>query len=272
MVIPVKKLTVAYSPCPNDTFMFHDIAAGVLRLDGFEVQTHIHDVQTLNEMATVGRFDVTKLSFYAYLLARDEYQLLGSGAALGYDCGPLVVSCRPMAPAELAGCRVVVPGELTTAHLLFRLWAPKAADRIFARYDRIMPMLAAGQADAGVIIHEGRFVYKDRGLHLLADLGQWWREKTNLPIPLGCIVARRSLGQRTISQLEAMLTKAIENSQANPAGAMEYVRAHAQQIDEAVLAKHITTFVNDYSLDLGDDGAAAVDKLEQMAVEMGVLT
>ena len=266
-----KKMTVAYSPCPNDTFVFHDVVTGELLLDGFEIETVLHDVQTLNEMAMKGRFDVTKLSFHAYLLVKEEYQLLRTGAALGYGCGPLVVSSRQIDPWDLAGCRVAVPGELTTSHLLFRLWAPDVADRIFTRYDRIMPMVADGQADVGVIIHEGRFVYQQSGLHLLADLGQWWQEKTNLPIPLGCVAARRSLGGQTIRGFEKLLRNAIENSIASPAGTMEYVREYAQEMDEAVLTKHIATFVNEYSLDLGDDGLAAVGKLEQLAKEAGIL-
>ena len=270
-MIRAKKLTVAYSPCPNDTFMFHDIATGEFPLEGFELETHLCDVQTLNEMAMEGRFDVTKLSFHAYLLVEDEYQLLRCGAALGYGCGPLVVSSRQIDLEDLADCRAAVPGELTTAHLLFRLWAPNVTDRIFVRYDRIMPMLAQDKADVGVIIHEGRFVYKERGLHLLADLGQWWQEKTNLPIPLGCIAARRSLGSQTIQNFEALLTRAISNSQANPTGTLEYVTRHAQEMDQAVLTKHIETFVNDYSIDLGDDGMAAVDKLQQLGKQAGVL-
>lgn len=267
----MKTLTVAYSPCPNDTFVFHDVATGKLRLDGFETETHLHDVQALNEMAMEGRFDITKLSFAAYLMVKDEYQMLSAGAALGNGCGPLVVSSRQMDIRDLSACRVAVPGELTTAHLLFQLWAPKVADRIFARYDRIMPMVAAGEADLGVVIHEGRFVYQDHGLQLVQDLGQWWQDTTDLPIPLGCIAARRNLGEQTIRNFEALLRNAIANSLANPAGTLEYVRLHAQEMDQAVLTEHIATFVNDYTLDLGDDGAAAVRKLEQLAAEAGIL-
>ncbi len=264
-------LTVAYSPCPNDTFMFHDMAAGGAELAGRPIEVHLHDVETLNRMAGEGTFDITKLSFHAYLLVQDEYELLSVGAALGYGCGPVVVAKHKIAPADLAHLRVAVPGKLTTAHLLLQLWQPDISDKIFARYDEIMPLISAGQADAGVIIHEGRFVYEQAGFTLLADLGQWWQEQTHLPIPLGCIAARRSLGGEAIGEFEAALRAGIAHSQADPAGTLDYIRQHAREMDEEVLTKHIHTFVNEYSLDLGDDGRAAVAKLDQLARAAGVI-
>ena len=205
-------LTLAYSPCPNDTFMFHDIATGTLRPRGVTVQIHLHDVETLNRAALAGRFDITKLSFAAWLQARSEYTLLNAGAALGYGCGPVVVARRPMDAAALAGCRVAIPGELTTAHLLLRLWQPSIGQRVFVRYDEVIGLVAAGEVDAGVIIHEGRFVYQQAGLHLVVDLGRWWEQRTSLPIPLGCIAARTSLGPERIGEFEALLARAIRNS------------------------------------------------------------
>ena len=268
------KLTVACSPCPNDTFMFHDLAVGRLRMPDRPIEMHLHDVEALNRSALEGTYDVTKVSFHAYLLVRDRYELLSVGAALGFGCGPVVVSKRPLetdGPDALAGARVAVPGELTTAHLLLRLWAPRAADRVFARYDRIMDLVAAGEADAGVVIHEGRFTYAQRGLRLVADLGQWWQGRTGLPIPLGGIVARKSLGGPVIRQFEALLGRAVRNSLEHPEDTHEYVRQYAQEMDAAVLAEHIRTFVNDYSLDLGRDGRAAVEKLRELAAEAGVI-
>ena len=189
------RLTVAYSPCPNDTFMFCDVATGRLRLPGREIEVHLHDVETLNRLAVEGgRYDITKLSFHAWLLVGEQYELLNVGAALGFGCGPVVVAANGTVPDDLAGCRVAVPGELTTAHLLFRLWGRDAGKKVFSPYDQIIDMVAAGQVDAGVIIHEGRFTYEQAGLRLLVDLGQWWQQLTGLPIPLGCIVARKSLG------------------------------------------------------------------------------
>jgi 1,4-dihydroxy-6-naphthoate synthase len=264
-------LTIAYSPCPNDTFMFHGVAAGLVRTGGVRAEVHLHDVETLNQMALTERFDVTKLSFHAWLLAQRQYELLGVGAALGFGCGPVIVADRQIDPAELAYCRIAVPGELTTAHLLLRLWAPQARDRIFTRYDRIMELLRSGQADAGVIIHEGRFVYRQAGFHLLVDLGQWWQEQTQLPIPLGCIAARKSLGPETIRQIEAMLRESITLAVEQPQRTADYVRQHAREMDEAVLAEHIKTFVNDYSLDLGDDGRRAVAELDRRARAAGII-
>ena len=264
-------LTVAFSPCPNDTFMFHDLAVGKLRPADREVQVHLHDVETLNQFALEGRFDITKLSFHAYLLVQQEYELLGVGAALGYGCGPIVVARRQISRDDLARCRVAVPGELTTAHLLLQLWAPHVSNKIFAPYDQIMGLIDAGSAEAGVIIHEDRFTYQRAGFCLLADLGQWWQEQTQLPIPLGCIAARRSLGAEMIGEFESLLTASIESSLADPAAAMDYVRQHARQMDQAVLAEHIRTFVNDYSLDLGEEGRAAIEKLRELARQAEII-
>ncbi len=265
------KLSVAYSPCPNDTFMFHDVATGRLQLPGVDVEIHLHDVETLNRMALEAAFDVTKLSFHAYLLVRGEYRMLSVGAALGYGCGPVIVAREDIGPADLPRCRLAVPGELTTAHLLLRLWAPQAANKVFARYDRIMDLVASGEVDAGVIIHEGRFVFRQAGLRLLVDLGQWWQERTSLPIPLGCIAARRSLGEQTARDFEALLRKAIRNSLAHPERTRDYVRRHAREMDEAVLAEHIRTFVNDFSLDLGDEGTRAIERLHELARGAGII-
>jgi 1,4-dihydroxy-6-naphthoate synthase len=262
------KLSLAYSSCPNDTFMFHDLATGRLGLPGCEFEVHLDDVETLNASALVGRFDITKLSCHAWLLVREGYEMLDVGAALGYGCGPVVIARQPMDRAALATARVAVPGELTTAHLLLRLWQPDLGSTAFERYDRIMDLMASGEADAGVVIHEGRFVYEQAGFKLVADLGQWWEEETGLPIPLGCIAARRDLGDRTIWDFERLLREAIENSLANPAGTLAYVREHAQEMDGDVLNAHIGTFVNEFSLDLGDEGRAAVDTLARMAAEV----
>jgi len=265
------KLSLAYSPCPNDTFMFHDLATGALRLPGHDLDIRLHDVETLNAFALEGRFDITKLSFHAWLLVRDAYALLPTGAALGFGCGPVVVSQRPMDKAALANARVAVPGELTTAHLLLKLWQPRIGSTLFARYDAIMDLVARGDADAGVIIHEGRFVYEQTGFHLVADLGQWWEAETGLPIPLGCIAVRRTLGETVIADFNALLRQAIENSLAHPEATLPYVRQHAQEMDPDVLTAHVRTFVNAYSLDLGDDGRAAVDALQKRAATAGVL-
>ncbi len=252
--------------------MFHGVAAGLVRMDGCEFEVHLHDVETLNRMAMDGVYDVTKLSFHAWLLASGRYEMLGAGAALGFGCGPVLVSRRDIAPGEIARCRLAVPGELTTAHLLLRLWAPDAADKVFVRYDEVMDMVASGEADAGVIIHEGRFVYQDRGLRLLVDLGQWWQDQTALPIPLGCIAARKELGAEMIGRVEKLLRRGIRESFADPDRSAGYVRQHAREMDPAVLAEHIRTFVSDYSLDIGDEGRRAVAKLRELARRAGIVS
>jgi len=252
--------------------MFHGVASGRLRLPAAEAEVHLHDVETLNRLAMSGTFDVTKASFHAYLLVREAYQLLPVAAALGFGCGPLVVTKGEIERDDLPHCRIAVPGELTTAHLLLRLWAPEAGDKVFVPYDRVMGMVANGTADAGVIIHEGRFVYEREGLKRLVDLGAWWEQQTSLPIPLGCILARRGLGDDLIREIETLLRESIANAIAHPEATYGYVREHAQEIDDDVLDKHIKTFVNEYSLDLGESGRAAVAKLETMAREAGVIT
>ncbi len=267
------KLSIAFSPCPNDTFMFHDVATGDLRLDGFETDIHLHDVQELNELAAQGRYDITKLSCHGYLHVQEQYQLLGVGAALGFDCGPIIVARNELTRADLASSRLAVPGELTTAHLLARLWAPEITNGLFVRYDEIMDRVLSGEADAGILIHESRFVYRQAGLQQIVDLGEWWQGETQLPIPLGCVAARRDLGTETIAKFESLLRLSIENSLAtfDDAPISEFIRQHAQEMDEDVLRKHIKMFVNEYSLDLGDSGRAAFETLNKLATEAGVI-
>ena len=265
------KLTVAYSPCPNDTFMFHALASGRVALPGFEIETHLHDVETLNRLALATTFDITKVSFYVWLRLRQTYSLLQSGAALGFGCGPIVVARQPIDRRDWPGTTIAVPGELTTAHLLLRLWAPEMERRVFVPYDRIIPMVAGGEVQAGVIIHESRFVFASAGLVPVQDLGAWWEGETGLPIPLGCVIARQSLGAATILAFERGLRQSVANALAAPEATAEYVRRYAQELDEDVLRQHIQTFVNPFSLDLGPAGLAAVARLESMARTRGIL-
>jgi 1,4-dihydroxy-6-naphthoate synthase len=254
-------LTCAYSTCPNDTFIFCQLA----QESGIEV--HLHDVETLNRMSFKEQFDITKLSFHAWLLVRDTYELLNVGAALGRGCGPLVIS---MGSALDEDPVVAVPGEYTTAHLLLRLWNPGIKTRIFMPFDRIMDAVESGEADAGVIIHEGRFVFKERGFECLEDLGDWWEGETGMPIPLGCIAARKSLGAERIAEIEQLLRRSIQTALDDPGSTSKYVKAHAQELDDEVIRKHIKTYVNDFTLDLGDEGRAAIEKLKQMAGDAGI--
>jgi len=261
-------ISVAYSPCPNDTFSFFHFA------QSDDVKTHLHDVETLNRCAFEGRFDVTKLSFHAWLRVQDSYELLNAGAALGRGCGPLVI-CRQGA-GDASYRRhpvgsVAVPGEYTTAHLLLRLWHPQIQNRIFMPFDEIMDAVASGRADAGVIIHEGRFVYQQRGFDCLVDLGDWWESTTGQPIPLGCIAAKKSLGAARIAELDSRLKQSIQAAFDDPASVREYVKRYAQELDDAVIDKHIKTYVNDFTLDLGDEGRKAVEVLQKMAKGAGIV-
>ncbi|MDP6525468.1 MAG: 1,4-dihydroxy-6-naphthoate synthase [Kiritimatiellia bacterium] len=267
-----RPLSLAYSPCPNDTFMFSHIADGTLDLAGMEITTHLDDVETLNRMALEGVFDVSKISFHAYFHVKDRYRLLNHGAALGFGCGPIVVSREKMSREGIKNAVIAVPGEMTTGHLLLKLWLPDPGNVSFVSYDRILPMLLSGKADAGVIIHESRFVYEQMGMYCVEDLGQWWEEKTGLPIPLGAIVARRTLGEELIERVDGMLKTSIQLAQTCPEATMPYVHAHAQEMSEKVLTDHIGMFVNDFSLDLGIEGRRAVETLERMARDSGVIT
>lgn len=257
---PVK---IGYSTCPNDTFIFCKLAKQP------EIHTHLHDVETLNRWAFEQKLEVTKLSFHAWLLVQNHYELLQCGAALGRGCGPLVIVRKGtvLTPESV----VAVPGEYTTAHLLLRLWDPNLANRIFMPFDQIMDAVESGKADAGVIIHEGRFVFEERGFHCLQDLGEWWERETGLPIPLGCIAVRKDLGKERIAEIEHQLRDSIETAFADPESTKEYIKKHAQELDDDVTSEHIKTYVNDFTLDLGDEGRAAIDTLQKLAREAGIL-
>jgi 1,4-dihydroxy-6-naphthoate synthase len=262
---------LAFSPCPNDTFIFHALASGRLSLEGRELRISLHDVETLNRAALKGTFDITKLSFHAYLHVRDQYHLLQTGAALGYGFGPLLVSSKPLSQDDLPSCRIAVPGDLTTAHLLLRLYCPRAEQKVFVRYDDIIPEVASGRADCGVIIHEDRFVYRERGLVKIVDLGEWWEQETGAPVPLGCVAMRRSLASDLADAFDDTVRESIRLAREAPDTALPFIRAHAQEMDRRVLEQHIATFVNDFSANLGAAGIAAVRALEEMARGAGVI-
>lgn len=260
------KLTVAYSPCPNDTFLFYHMTKDA----GIEI--HLHDVETLNQMGFDGHYDVTKLSFHAWLLVQETYHLLRVGCALGRGCGPLVICPANVTPELSQDTVMAVPGQYTTANLLLGLWRPDIKHRIFMPFDQIMPSVMSGETEAGVIIHEGRFVFAERGFQCLADLGDWWENATGYPIPLGCIAAKKSLGPERIKAIETQLTDSIQMALRDPDSTHEYVKAHAQELEDDVIQRHIRTYVNEFTLDLGSEGQAAVEKLNLMAKAGGLLS
>lgn len=254
-------LTLGISPCPNDTFIFDALVNGLIDTEGLRFEVAHEDVQTLNEWALQGRLDVTKLSYGVLPLVLPAYELLSSGGALGRGVGPLLVARPGAGPFRPEEARVAIPGEHTTAHLLFSLAYPAAARKVFRVFSGIEAAVLAGEVDAGVIIHEGRFTYQAKGLAKVADLGELWEERTHAPIPLGGIVARRNLDEGVRRKVERLVRRSAEHALARGGQLSDYVRCHAQELDEAVMRQHIALYVNPFSLDLGEAGRRAVDTL-----------
>ncbi|MDA0710258.1 MAG: 1,4-dihydroxy-6-naphthoate synthase [bacterium] len=263
-------LTLGYSPCPNDTFIFyglvHNKIAGAPRF-----REVLEDIETLNAMAVNDRLDMTKISFHALGHLRERYCLLHAGGALGRGCGPLLISRAPIQPDDLRGKKIAIPGKLTTAALLLRLFNPDLEDLVVLPFHKIMSATQDGEVDAGLIIHESRFTYPDYGLHKVIDLGEWWESATGHPIPLGGILARRSLGSETIANMDRSLRESIAFAYTNPEEVKQYIRQHAQEMDDAVMQQHIDLYVNDHTRDYNRDGEAAIADLYRRAEAAGIL-
>jgi 1,4-dihydroxy-6-naphthoate synthase len=263
-------LTIGYSPCPNDTFIFYALVHGKVRVPGIQFEEQLADVETLNQMAFESRLDVTKISYHALGRLREHYALLRSGSALGRGCGPLIVAKSGATLADLNKGTIAIPGELTTASLLLRLYDPSLTHVIVMAFDRIMDAVARGEVTAGLIIHESRFTYPLYNLEKLLDLGEWWEKQSGLPIPLGGILGKRSLGKDVLLKVEAGIRESIRYAHAHPHEVLAYCRQHSQEMDETVMKKHIDLYVNDFSLDLGKEGLAAVRRLFDEAEAKGV--
>ena len=253
-------LTLGFSPCPNDTFIFHSLVHGGQRGDGSPAfaEPVLVDVETLNEWAIAGRLDVTKLSFHALGHVLDRYILLMSGSALGRGCGPLLVAKKNISPGELFPLTIAIPGVYTTAAMLLRMYSPVPLQTKVMRFDKIMPAIVAGEVDAGVIIHESRFTFQEHGLLLLQDLGAWWEQVTGFPIPLGGIAAKRSLGKEKIQAIDRCIRASVASAFIFPEAGMDYIRQHSQELDDKVIMDHIGLYVNPFSVDLGEVGIGAV--------------
>ena len=262
-------LTLGYSPCPNDTFIFYGLVHGKLA-DAPVCEEVLEDIETLNSLALKGVLDMSKISFHALAHLREQYCLLHSGGALGRGCGPLVVSKGTVAPDQLKNKKIAIPGQLTTAALLLRLFDTEIAQLVVMPFDKIMGATASGEVDAGVIIHESRFTYPEYGLEKVIDLGEWWEQSTGHPIPLGGILARRSLGAEQIGRIDRALKESVEYAYAHPDEVRGYIRQHAQEMDEAVMQAHIDLYVNQFSLDYGQEGEAAIFDLIERAERAGV--
>ncbi|WP_055110192.1 1,4-dihydroxy-6-naphthoate synthase [Paenibacillus ihumii] len=278
-------MNIAFSPCPNDTFVFHAWAHGLI-IGAPELNITYADIDITNGLAASGKGpDILKISYAALPWALEEYALIPCGGALGRGCGPLVLTAGEQAapgagpnaaqpdPAQLSGKRVAVPSERSTAYLLFRLWAAQAVpggvgEIVVLPFDQIMPAVRDGEVDAGLVIHEARFTYPAYGLKLMRDLGSWWEEDTGLPIPLGAIIARRSL------DLEAIATwtrQSVQYAWAHPDASRQYVMSHAQEMSPEVTEAHINLYVNRYTESLGEDGYAAITALLSRAAREGLV-
>jgi 1,4-dihydroxy-6-naphthoate synthase len=269
-------LSIAYSPCPNDTFVFHAWAGGLVA-GAVPPEVTFADIDITNGLAERGELDVLKISYAQLPWVLDEYALLPCGGALGRGCGPLVLTGPEASPepAALRGARVAVPSERSTAYLLFRLWAAKAVpgglgEILVMPFHEIMPAVRAGKVDAGLVIHEARFTYQNYGLRCLADMGEAWESATGLPIPLGAIIARRSLGAERLVALADTIRASVRRAWAEPALSRDYVMAHAQEMDPAVADQHIGLYVNEFTEDLGEAGYAAVRGLLHRAAAEGL--
>ena len=266
-----QKLSLGFSPCPNDTFIFHALVHGLVPCGGLSFSPRLEDVETLNRLALSGVLDVSKVSYHLLGRILEDYLLLRSGGALGRGCGPLLVAREALDPARLKGKKIALPGQYTTAALLLRLFDPSLTDLVYLPFEKIMGAVADGSVAAGVIIHESRFTFASHGLLKIIDLGQWWEGETGHPIPLGGIAARRSLGRETLLALEQGLAGSVRYAFDHPGEARPYIRAHSQEMSDQVCDAHIGLYVNDFSLTLGDEGEAAVRLLLARATAAGII-
>ena len=267
------KLTLGFSPCPNDCFMFDAMVHGRIDLEGLEFDVRMADIEALNAAAFAGQIDVTKLSFHAYAYCIGTYVLLDAGSALGRNCGPLLISKREIPRDEVAGgaLTIAIPGKYTTANFLLSLAFPGATDKRELLFSEIERAVLDGSFDAGLIIHENRFTYAAKGLKKIIDLGEYWESETGAAIPLGGIVASRALPEDIRRRVNRVMRRSVEYAFANREVSLPFVRAHAQEMSEDVMYQHIDLYVNDYSVDLGPEGRRAVEVLFERAGRVGVV-
>ena len=266
-------LALGFSPCPNDCFMFDAIVNRRIDLEGLEFSVRLADVEALNTAALAGEADVTKLSYHAYAYCTRDYALLDAGSALGRGCGPLLISKRRIATDEVAagGLRIAIPGTYTTANFLLGLAFPNAQDKTPLVFSEIEGAVLEQRFDAGLIIHENRFTYEAKGLEKIIDLGEFWEDATGMPIPLGGIVVRRSLPDEVKHTVNRVLRRSVEYAFAHRAASLDYVRAHAQEMSEDVMYRHIDLYVNEFSVGLGAEGRRAVELLFEKAAATGTI-
>ena len=266
-------LTLGFSPCPNDCFMFDAIVHQRIDLEGLQFSIEMADVEALNRRAFAGTIDITKLSYHAFAHCVERYALLEAGSALGRGCGPLLISKREISAQEVgAGAlRIAIPGEYTTANFLLSLAFPRATNKTELVFSEIEGAVLDGRVDAGLIIHENRFTYAAKGLSKILDLGEFWETTTGAAIPLGGIVIGRALPRDVQQRMNRVMRRSVEYAFAHPGASREFVKAHAQEMSEDVMRQHIDLYVNEYSVDLGREGHRAIEVLFERAAAAGVI-
>lgn len=271
------KLSLGFSPCPNDTFIFDAMIHKKVDTEGLSFEVCYDDVETLNQKAFKTELDITKLSYHAYAYLTENYVLLHSGSALGYGVGPLLI-CKSEELAEMPltelkqiinRLEVAIPGKYTTANFLLNMAFPEAQNKREMKFFEIEPALLDGKIDLGVIIHENRFTYQEKGLKKIMDLGEYWETQTHCPIPLGGIMIRRDLSDEVKQKVNRIIRRSVKFAFENPASGMQFICSHAQEMSEDVIKKHIELYVNNYSLDLGEEGRKAVEIFFQQAMKWG---
>lgn len=260
----MRELTFGFSPCPNDTFAFHALVHGLIDAS-FRVRPVLLDIEELNQRAHEGTFDLTKLSVGAFAGVGNRYRMLRSGAALGHGVGPLVVARAAMPLENAVAGRTAIPGRETTAYRLLRLAAPGLGEVVEMRFDRILNAVEHGEVDAGLIIHESRFTYQNHGLAKVIDLGDWWEADTGLPVPLAGICARADMDSTLAAEAERAIRESVAYAFAHREASRAYVRAHSQEMSDEVCDAHIALYVNEHSLDVGEDGLRAIERLVHAA-------
>ncbi|MCE5195323.1 MAG: 1,4-dihydroxy-6-naphthoate synthase [Nitrospiraceae bacterium] len=268
----MKILSLGYSPCPNDTFIFYALVHKKIDTGDLRFNEMLLDVEALNQKAEKTELDITKVSYRAFGEFRDDYCLLRSGGALGRGCGPIVVSQENYRMEDLKGKKIAIPGRLTTAFLLLQLYDPSFKDNVEVMvFSDIMEAVKNKKADAGLIIHESRFTYPSYGLKQVIDLGEWWEKETGLPIPLGCMIAKRTFGKDLINKIDRMIKDSVLYAMSHRNETRKYIKEHSQELDDDVIDKHINLYVNDYSIDTTDDGIKAIEELFRIAEGKGII-
>ncbi|HEY4677329.1 MAG TPA: MqnA/MqnD/SBP family protein [Candidatus Angelobacter sp.] len=266
----VREISVAHSPDSDDAFMFYALATNKVRVPGLKFSHTLTDIETLNRKAMEGFYDVSAISFHAYPYVQDKYALMPCGGSVGEQYGPMVISPRMVGLEELKTMKIAVPGTMTTAYLALKLFAPKIETAVVP-FDRIIPEVLAGKYEAGLIIHEGQLTYERSGLKRILDLGKWWHEQTGLPLPLGGNAIRRELGRELIAQVTRALRDSIQYALDHREPALAYAMQFARDLDTQMADRFVGMYVNDRTLDYGDDGKQAVVKLLDMGYQAGII-